>query len=209
MKIKKDAHNRASDWFNDLYSEHKDNHENIPWARQAVNPLLESYLEDETQVHTGKALVIGCGLGDDACALSLAGYDVVAIDVSEVALELAREKFPDSKIKFEVQDVFEMPRTHSERFDFVFEALTIQSLPVEFREKMINAIADTLAPNAKLLLVAHERTSEFDGPPWPLTKEEVDLFKSYGLKELALERHTEESKISNVRFRVLYQRLKD
>lgn len=199
-------HNRASAWFNDLYEEHKENHENIPWARQAVNPLLETYLHDETQTHKGKALVIGCGLGDDAHALELAGYEVVAIDVSKVALELAAKKFTDSRVAFEVQDIFDMPPKYHEHFDFVFEALTIQSLPLEFREKMINAIVDTLAPNAKLLLVAHERDNEFSGPPWPLTKDEVDLFKMFGLKELAFDIHKEESKISNNRFRVLYQK---
>lgn len=199
-------HNKASAWFNDLYEEHKDNHENIPWARQAVNPLLETYLHDETQTHKGKALVIGCGLGDDAHALELAGYEVVAIDVSEVALELASKKFPDSTVAFEVQDVFDMPAKYHEYFDFVFEALTIQSLPVEFRKKMIKAIVETLAPNAKLLLVAHERQDDFNGPPWPLTKEEVNLFKIFGLKELAFDIHREESKISNNRFRVLYQK---
>jgi len=199
-------HNRASAWFNELYQEHKENHKNIPWARGAVNPLLESYLSNKTETHTGKALVIGCGLGDDAYALDLAGYNVVAIDVSEVALELAKEKFPDSKISFELQDIFDMPLKYKEHFDFVFEALTIQSLPIEFRKKMISAIADTLALNAKLLLVAHKKEDAFKGPPWPLTQAEVDLFKLYGLKELIAQLHTEESKISNTRFRILYQK---
>jgi len=119
-------HNRASAWFNELYEEHKEKHENIPWARGSVNPLLESYLSDKTETHKGKALVIGCGLGDDAHALELA----------------------------------------KEHFDFVFEALTIQSLPIEFRKKMINTIADTLALNARLLLVAHKREDDFKGPPF-------------------------------------------
>ncbi len=207
MKTKNEAHNRASAWFNDLYEEHKENHENIPWARQAVNPLLESYLSDETQDHKGKALVIGCGLGDDAYALELAGYEVLAIDISEVALELASTRFNDSNVRFEKQDIFDMPEIYKGSFDFVFEAFTIQSLPTEFREKMINAVAQTLSPNTKLLLVAHKREREFDGPPWPLLQEEVDIFKSYGLKELAFETHAEESKISNTRFRVLYQRV--
>jgi len=199
-------HNRASAWFNELYEEHKENHENIPWARGSVNPLLESYLSDKTETHKGKALVIGCGLGDDAHALELAGYSVVAIDVSEVALKLAKEKFSDSNISFELQDIFDMPQKYKWHFDFVFEALTIQSLPIEFREKMINAIADTLALNAKLLLVAHKREDDFKGPPWPLTQEEIDLFKKVGLNELSFEVYTEESKISNSRFRVIYQR---
>jgi 2-polyprenyl-3-methyl-5-hydroxy-6-metoxy-1,4-benzoquinol methylase len=196
------AHNKASAWFDGLYEENKESQENIPWARQAVNPLLQSYLDAEA-VHQGKALVIGCGLGDDAMALAEAGYDVTAIDVSQTALDLAKERFPDANITFKKQDIFE----YDAQFDFVFEAFTIQSLPVEFREKMITAVANTVAKDAKLLLVAHKKEEEFAGPPWPLTQAEVDRFKKEGLTELSQQIHTEESKISNTRFRVLYKRV--
>ena len=200
-------HNKASSWFNDLYEEHKDNHENIPWATQAVNTLLKSYIEDETQTHKGKALVIGCGLGDDAHALEVAGYDVVAIDVSEVALELAQKRSTDSSIKYEKQDIFDMPEKYNGYFDFVFEAFTIQSLPREFRGKMIKAISKTLAPNAKILVVANKQTKLFDGPPWPLTQEEINLFKTaQGLKELSFETCEEESQVSSSKFKVLYEK---
>jgi 2-polyprenyl-3-methyl-5-hydroxy-6-metoxy-1,4-benzoquinol methylase len=195
------AHNKASSWFDELYKNNKESHENIPWARQAVNPLLQSYLDEEA-VHQGKALVIGCGLGDDAIALAEAGYAVTAIDVSQTALDLAKKRFPDANITFKKQDIFE----YDEVFDFVFEAFTIQSLPIEFREKMIKAVANTIAKGAKLLLVAHKREEEFEGPPWPLTQEEVDRFKKEGLTELSQQIHTEESKISNTRFRVLYEK---
>ena len=195
------AHNKASAWFDGLYQENKDMHENIPWARQAVNPLLQSYL-DEENAHQGKALVIGCGLGDDAMALAEAGYAVTAIDVSQTALDLAQARFPNADIDFKKQDIFE----YDETFDFVFEAFTIQSLPVEFREKMVKAVANTVAKEGILLLVAHKREETFDGPPWPLTQDEVDLFKAEGLTELSHEIHTEKSKISNMRFRVLYKK---
>lgn len=200
-----EAHNKASAWFDDLYKNNKTSQENIPWARQAVNPLLLSYL-DEPREHNGTALVIGCGLGDDAKALEDAGYEVTAIDVSQTALDLAKERFFDSHIIFEKQDIFDMPKRYDEYFDFVFEAFTIQSLPVEFREKMIHAVSKSVAKNGKLLLVAHKREAMFDGPPWPLEVDEVNLFKKEGLTELSHEIHTEESKISGTRFRVFYQK---
>ena len=93
------AHNKASEWFDDIYKNNKETQENIPWARGAVNPLLASYLEEEKE-HKGSALVIGCGLGDDAKALEIAGYEVTAIDVSQSALDLAKARFPESSIRF-------------------------------------------------------------------------------------------------------------
>lgn len=195
------AHNKATQWFDGLYQNNKTTQENIPWARRDVNPLLQSYIE-ETKEHQGRALVIGCGLGDDAKALEDAGYDVTAIDVSPTALELAKERFPESNIDFKKQDIFE----YEEVFEFVFEAFTIQSVPVEFRTNMIKAVAKTVAKDGKLLLVAHKREAMLGGPPWPLEAHQVDLFKEEGLDELSHVLHTEASHISNTRFRVLYQR---
>ena len=199
------AHNKASAWFDDLYKRHENNHENIPWARQDVNPLLLSYLNDKKE-HKGKALVICCGLGDDAYALEKTGYNVVAIDISQTALNLAKKRFSDSNILFEKQDIFDMPQKYYEDFDFVFEALTIQSLPVEFREKMINAVVNTVAKNGELLIVAHQHRGNNDGPPWPLTHDHISLFLTYGMKELSFELINETSGISNTKFRVLYMK---
>lgn len=200
-------HNKATEWFEDIYKKHKENHHNIPWARGDVNPLLRTYLEDKTQHHKGRALVIGCGLGDDAHALCEAGYEVLAIDISETALAIAKERSRDLPIVYEKQDIFDMPQKYDGYFDFVFEALTIQSLPVKFRERMIEAVAKTLAPQGRLLVVAHQKSREFDGPPWPLTKEQIDMFKNHGLRELFFEIHTEASNISDTRFRVLYEKM--
>ena len=198
-------HNKASAWFDELYQKNRDNHNNIPWARLDVNPLLQDYL-DEQEVHRGRALVIGCGLGDDAYALDEAGCDVLAIDVSQTALDLAQKRFAGSDVIFEKQDIFDMPQKYFEYFDFVFEALTIQSLPVEFREKMIHAVADTVAKGGELLVVAHQHNGNHDGPPWPLTQEEIDIFKTTALEEHTFEIVLEDSQISQKKFKVLYKK---
>lgn len=200
------AHNKASAWFDDLYRKHQDDHDQIPWARQDVNPLLQTYLDEEHE-HSGRALVIGCGLGDDAYALHKRGYAVVAIDVSQTALDIAEQRFSDTDIEFVKQDIFDMPQKYSEHFDFVYEALTIQSLPVEFRTHMIKAIADTVAKNGTLLVVAHKHNGDRSGPPWPLTHQHIEIFLTEGLEELSFELHEEKSEISDMKFRVLYQKL--
>ena len=128
----------------------------------------------------------------------------MAIDVSQVALDEAKKRFPDENISFEKQDIFDMPAHYHDTFDFIFEALTIQSLPIEFREKMIDAISDTLAPKGKILVVAHQREHTFDGPPWPLTQVEIDWFKTTGLTQLYCEIVKAPSGISNSRFHALY-----
>jgi len=205
MQNSMQPHNEATLWFNELYKKYKNNHQDIPWARLKVNSLLETYINSKDS-HSGKALVIGCGLGDDARALEIAGYDVVAIDVSEAALESARERFDDSKVRFVKQDIFEMPEAYSEYFDFVFEAFTIQSLPIVFREKMIKSIINTIDVNGELLVVAHKKEKDFAGPPWPLQEDEINLFSLHGMKEISNEIHNEDSHISSKKFRILYRK---
>ena len=199
------AHNEASAWFEDFYKKNQDTHENIPWAKLKVNPLLDAYLQDSNE-YKGKALVIGCGLGDDAYALHLAGFEVLAIDISQTALDLAQERFLDADIAFEKQDIFDMPEKYQEHFDFVFESQTIQSLPIEFREKMIQAVADTLAKEGRLLVLAHHKEGERNGPPWPLTRKEIDYFKECGVKEISLDIVEEDSPLVPLKFRALYTR---
>lgn len=202
----KQTHIQATEWFDDLYTKSKNNYENIPWAKLEVNPLLQSYLESK-QSHKGKALVIGCGLGDDAKALEMVGYEVVAIDISQSALDMAQERFPSETIKFEKENIFDMPKKYEKHFDFVFEAFTIQSLPIEFRQKMMKSIGNTLKLGALLLIVAHKRDKDFSGPPWPLTQAEIDYFKTCQLNEVSFKIEDEPSHISATKFNVIYQKV--
>ena len=199
------SYTKATLWFDGLYEKSKKDYKNIPWAKLEVNPLLGEYL-NSTAKHEGKALVIGCGLGDDAEALYGAGYDVVAIDISQSALEIAKKRFPQSNVSFEKENIFEMPQKYLEYFDFVFEAFTIQSLPLIFRENMMKAIVGTLAKNAKLLLIAHKKDKSFQGPPWPLEEKEIHTFKLCGLKELFYKIDNEDSTIAAKKFNILYQK---
>ena len=47
-----------------------------------------------------KAIVIGCGVGDDAEALSEAGYEVTAFDISPEAILLCKNRYPDTTVNY-------------------------------------------------------------------------------------------------------------
>src|SRR5215472_10485502 len=57
-----------------------------------------------------RALVVGCGLGDDAEELARLGMQVVAFDVASAAVESARRRFPASTVRYEVADLLAPPR---------------------------------------------------------------------------------------------------
>src|SRR4051812_27932902 len=60
----------ATGWFEALYAQANDDAGVIPWADLRPNPNLIEWLDRQpardTRGHGGRALVIGCGLGDDA-----------------------------------------------------------------------------------------------------------------------------------------------
>ena len=56
-------------WFDVLYSQSQGDVTQIPWAKLTVHPYLQDWLTiNHTQGQGLSALVIGCGLGDDADA---------------------------------------------------------------------------------------------------------------------------------------------
>ena len=80
--------NKPNDWFETLYSESNDSGSGVPWANMAPHPIFKNWIDESSPLKTEKtALVIGCGLGDDAIELETKGFKVTAFDVSESAIE--------------------------------------------------------------------------------------------------------------------------
>ena len=196
----------ATAWFETLYKQSQGDETQIPWAEMEVNAFLSEYLEQHAA--QGKAIVVGCGLGDDAIALEEAGFDVTAIDISPTAIDWCKKRFDYSNVDFRVQDIFELPEDMLEQYDFVFESRTIQSLPLEFRDKIIKAISSLMAPRAKILAIANGKNSDekFGGPPWPLERNELRLFGNYDLNELEFSIFANDNKTSSLKFRAVYQK---
>jgi len=80
-----------------------------------------------------KAIVIGCGVGDDAEALSTFGYKVTAFDISQEAIKLCKNRYPESSVEYLVANLFDYPKVWRESFDVVYECNTIQVLPGKYR----------------------------------------------------------------------------
>ena len=194
-------------FFEAVYAQSNRDKKKIPWAKDGANAQLKAYLE--TNPETGKALVIGCGLGDDAKLLEQAGFEVTAFDLSASAVAWCEERFVNSKINFLVADILNLPSGMLAHFDFVFECQTIQSIPEPLRSQTIEAIASTVKPKGEILVIANGKqvNEQIIGPPWPLDLKELNLFKTYGLQELNFT--TSETTLKNnpsILFSVRYQK---
>lgn len=180
----------------------------IPWATLAPNVYLEKHLSLRDTVAGKKALVIGCGLGDDALILEKHGYEVEALDISPTAIALAKKRHPESKVDFHVGDIYDMPESSIGKYDFVYEGLTIQSLPPEDREKLVGIIVSLVAKDGELLVYANTQNDEdnYGGPPWPLYDDEFVLFEKEGLVKVHAQKEDESKSIAPYQCCVLYRK---
>ena len=177
---------QPSDWFETLYQESNGDTQQIPWAKLTPHPYLSEWLEHQAIRGNGKtALVVGCGLGDDAEALAALGFTVTAFDVAPSAIAWCQQRFPDSSVQYQVADLFALPDSWHQVFDLVVEIRDIQALPLSVRAEAIQSVASTVAPAGALFLVTRIRPMEDtpEGPPWPLSESELHQFQSWGLVE--------------------------
>lgn len=217
--------NNPTGWFEELYAQAAGDAQLIPWAHLTVNPNLIDWLkQNNLEVQGKKALVVGCGLGDDAEALSEIGYQVTGFDISPSAIAWCQQRFPETSVNYVVADALELNTTWQNQFDFILESYTLQALPefvnntssleratgVKFlRQQIMSNLADYLAPGGMLLIICRGREQEEDAgisPPWALSKEELAFLTKSGLKKLSFADYRDQETPAVRRFRVLYSK---
>ena len=175
-------HENPTVWFEQFYLEAKGDSSQIPWAKMIPHPSLEDWLTT-ANLASKKALVIGCGLGDDAERIATCGAKVTAFDISPTAISWCRQRFPQSPVNYLVADLLALEPTWKQGFDFVFESRTIQALPLAIRSQVIEEIAKLVSPGGTLLIVTRLRDLETvpSGPPWPVSELELSPLSSWTL----------------------------
>jgi SAM-dependent methyltransferase len=200
-------------WFEPLYADAKGDSAQVPWAKNQPHPYLQQWLSINSppaaEKTAGKlALVIGCGLGDDAELLASIGYQVTAFDISPTAIAWCHQRFPDSTVNYLVADLFDLDPQWQDKYDFIFECKTIQALPLNVRSQVIPKIAVLVAPQGTLLVIARHRDPDTipDGPPWALSDVELSQFTELGLTEVQCDRFVEGEQVKVEQYRLEYCR---
>jgi len=176
-------------FFEPLYVAAAAGQDAVPWDRGAPHPLVVEWAAGVDGAGRS-ALVVGSGLGPDAELLAQRGFEVVAFDVSPTAIATTRERYPQSPVDYCVANLLDLPAGWRHAFDLVLESLTVQSMPPQFHADAIGNVARTVAPGGTLLVVATARDEAAgmpDGPPWPLTRAEVESFATDGLEIVEIE----------------------
>ena len=193
-------------FFDAVYTGANGDTDGVPWADLQPHPVALNWLQQHDVQGQGKrALVVGCGLGDDAEELAQRGFNVTAFDISPNAIAWCQQRFPASSVHYQAADLFNAPDEWQQAFDFVLEIYTIQALSVTLRTRAIESIARFVAPSGQLLIVCRGRENEegLGTMPWPLSRADLARFEQAGLREASFEDVRDED---GRHFRVVYER---
>ena len=165
--------------FDRVYVEAAGDAAKIPWTRGGPDPGMIAWLDSEASARLRigcRAIVPGCGLGDDARELLRRGFDVTAFDFSAEAIAWARRLDPAQAERYVAGDLFSPDPAWLRRFDLVADCFCLQSMPAALHEAAMAALANLLSPRGVLLVCGHcglRPAAEVEGPPWPVMPEEL------------------------------------
>jgi SAM-dependent methyltransferase len=138
------------------------------------NPFLA---DDIAGLEPGAALDVGCGEGSDAVWLAKRGWQVTAVDISQVALDRGRAADVDDRVKWIQADILAWePPTAA--YDLV--STHFMHMPPADRAAFFGRLAGAVRPGGMLLVVSHHISDlETSIGRWPIP----DLY--FGADEVA------------------------
>lgn len=170
-----------TDWFEKLYAEADRGAAVVPWDQGSPHPLLSRWVEQRRPAGEGRtAVVVGCGYGRDAEYVARQGFATTAFDISPTAVAEAAARHPGSPVRYATADLLALPEAWRGAYQLVVESMTVQSMPRTVRAEATAGVVSLVAPGGTLLVIGAARIPAHDGPPWPLTRDELDGFGAGG-----------------------------
>jgi ubiquinone/menaquinone biosynthesis C-methylase UbiE len=130
---------------------------------------------------TGRVLDVGCGTGENAIYIASRGSEVVGIDFTQRAIEIAQVKSfeRDIDVEFLVGDVLELDYHFREaEFDAVLDSGLFHTLPDEERPLYVEQVARVLKPRASFFMLCFSvKQPGMTGPRRLSVREITDSFQ--------------------------------
>ena len=155
---------------------------NMPWDIGRPDYNLKKIL-DEYEIPRGKALEIGCGTGDNVLFLAEKGFQVVATEIVEQALNAACQKAKKrgAQCRFVLEDILEK-EIPGGPFVFAFDRGCFHSFDSpEGRKRFASSVKEHLLPGGYWLSLIGNADEERQGPgpPQRSAREIVEAVEPY------------------------------
>ena len=146
--------------------------EDTPWDKGEPAPGLVDWLKKQTLDPDARVLVPGCGRGHDASAWAKAGFDTTSMDLAEIALSDAREKYESlpNLAFFPGNFLDEKPQ---EPYDVIFEHTLYCAIDPARREDYAKSLPNWLKPGGYFLAIHFIFPLDEEGPPFGASKDEI------------------------------------
>jgi len=139
--------------------------EEIPWNIETPpNALVE--LGESGKVKPCKTIDLGCGAGNYAIYLASIGFDVTGVDISQTAVEIAKENAKKKGVNsyFFVANVLGDLNEVKETFDFAYDWELLHHIFPEKRKKYVENVYRILNSGGKYFSVCFsEKDPQFGG----------------------------------------------
>ncbi len=152
--------------------------ETMPWFYPELDDDLRQAL-DRLGLRRGAALDLGTGPGTQAMQLAQRGFAVTAVDISEAAIRLAREKAEAQGLTITWQQDDVLATRLSGPFDLIFDRGCFHVLPPERRPDYASTIAGLLKPGGFFFLKCFSHLQPGTQGPHRFTPEQIhEIFGS-------------------------------
>ena len=139
--------------------------DNIPWNVETPPEILQDLIRSK-KLSPCKIIELGCGAGNYVRYFSKMGFDATGVDVSEKAIEIARElaQKADVTCEFIVADVLGDMSEIKKKYDFAYDWELLHHIFPEDRNKYIENVHRLLKTQGRYLSVCFsEASTQFGG----------------------------------------------
>jgi hypothetical protein len=164
-------------------------HKTAGWDLGGPTPVFKRML-DRRQWIPGRMIVLGAGRGHDAREFARHGFQVTAVDFSPLAVqEMRRLARPDAPVEILQHDMFTLPETFNDFFDYVLEYTCFCAIDPRRRAEYADLVTRLLKLNGIYIDLAFPLDGRKSGPPFAASVSEIlDLFQGRGFKMLSREK---------------------
>lgn len=158
------------------------------WDLGGPTPVFRRLLANG-QFAPGRAIVLGAGRGHDAREFARHGFEVTAVDFTTYAVqEMGRLVQPDAPVEILQADIFALPDSLDETFDYVLEYTCFCAIDPTRRADYADLVARLLKPGGVYIDLAFPLDRRKGGPPFAVSTPEIlTLFGSRGFELVARE----------------------